>query len=37
MPSQSISDGGELGSTGAEQRSGELSDDSVIGQNYKCE
>ena len=31
------SDGGEIGSTGVEQKSGELSGDSVIGQNYKCE
>ena len=30
------SDGGEKGSTGVEQRSGELSDDSVIGQISKC-
>ena len=33
---QSLYEGGEIGSTGVEQRSGELSDDSVIGQISKC-
>ena len=29
-------EGGELGSTGRDKFSGELSDDCVIGQNSKC-